>query len=196
MPKPNENVNPHNTDNLLPGVPSSWEALSKQSVLDRQPTTQNYIYPTYFQFSIKRLPLMNYFVTKANLPDFGYDSPVEQFNRFTTIKHTANRVIFGGLSISFLVDEDMSNWREIQDWIKSTSVVDNHYDVDKNIKDHYSDATLMILNSAMQPNVEVTFKNVFPTAIAGFDFDSSVTELTPLESIATFAFDYYEIKKL
>ena len=196
MPEPNENVNPHNTDSLLPGILSSTEALAKQSALDRQPTTQNYIYPTYFRLDIKRLPLMSYFVTKANLPDFGYDSPVEQVNRFTTIKHTANRVIFGGLNVSFLVDEDLSNWREIQDWIKSTSVVDDYHDVDKNTKDHYTDATLMLLNSAMQPNLEVTFKNIFPISITGFEFSSNITELTPFESTVQFAYDHYEIKKL
>ena len=49
---------------------------------------------------------------------------------------------------------------------------------------------------AIWPQLVVLFKNMFPIRITGFQFDSSVTELTPYETTVTFAYDYYEIKKL
>lgn len=188
--------NPYGPSNSLHGVVLSFEELEGQSPLDKQPTSQNYVYPTYYKFFINRLPRMSYTTTKVNLPAFGYDAAIEQDNRFVKIKHTANRVAFGNIEASFIVDEDMSNWIEIYDWIRSTAVLNDHYDFDPNVKDHYSDATLIITNSALNANVEVFYKNIFPISITGLEFDSSVTQLTPMTSIATFAFDYYTVKKL
>ena len=183
-------------NNALHGTRASIEILSGQSPLDRQPSNENFLYPTYFKFFMQRLPKMTYTVTKVNLPQFGSDAAVEQDNRFTKIKHTPNRVSFANLEVQFLVDEDMSNWLEIYDWIKSTSLVEDHVDFDDNIKDHYSDATLMITNSAMNPNVEVQFKSIFPISLTGIDFDSGVTDLTAVQCTATFVYDYYTVRKL
>jgi len=168
----------------------------EQSPLDIQPTNQNYIYPTNFFFNINRLPTMTYFTTKVNLPDFGFSDALEQPTRFVPVKHPATRVTFGTLEVSFLVDEDMKNWIEIQNWIKSLSLTEDHSDYEGNVLHHYSNATLLITNSAMNPNIEVSFSNIFPISITGLNFDSSITELTPFESTAVFAFDYYDIKKL
>lgn len=161
-----------------------------------QVSSQNYIYPTYYRFTIAELPKLEYSVKKVTLPSFGYDSPVDQVNRFTLLKHPANRVSFGPLELEFLVDEDMENWLEISNWIRRTSVVDDHMDIMENTKKHFTQGTLLITNSAMVPNLEVTFYNMFPISITGFQFDSSVTELTPWISTVNFAYDYYQIKKL
>ena len=196
MATPPKRQNPFEGSNFIAGFTAGREGLAKESVLDRQPTSQNYIYPTYFQFVLSALPKMTYFTTKVNLPDFGYDDALTQDNRFASIRHPASKLGFQNVEVSFLVDEDMSNWREISDWIKRTSVVDDHFDIDPNTKDHFCDGTLIITNSSMRPNIEVTFRNMFPIRIGGFQFDSTVTELTPFETTATFAYDYYEVKKI
>ena len=196
MPTPQDRINPFAESDNIHGFTSGRESLAKESVLDRQPSNQNYIYPTYFQFAISALPNLEYYITKVNLPSFGYDSALEQLNRFTSIRHPANKVRFENVEISFLVDEDMKNWLEISDWIRRSSVVDDHLDILENTKDHFCEGTLMITNSAMRPNVEVVFRNMFPTSISGFEFDSSVTELTPWTATATFSYDFYEIRKI
>jgi len=164
--------------------------------ISRQPTNQNYIYPTYYRFVIKEMPNLEYFITKVNLPSFGYDSSIEQPNRFSLIKHPANKVVFSPLEIEFLVDEDMSNWLEINNWIRRTSVVDDHRDIAEDTTTHFTQGTLFITNSAMNPNIEVTFYNMFPISISGFEFDSQIQELTPWTSTVVFSYDYYDIEKL
>lgn len=166
------------------------------SSYNEQPSNQNYIYPTYYKFIISKMPKLEYFITKVTLPDFGFAGPLEQINRFSLIKHPASKVVYGDLSLSFLVDENMESWLELYNWIRKTSVSDDHFDYDSDTKDHFCDATLMITNSAMNPNIEVTFKNIFPTSISGFDFDSSIGELTPWTATVTFAYDYYDVKKI
>lgn len=191
-----ERINPFGNDSFLHGMTAGRESLARESVLDRQPSNQNYIYPTYFKFVLSALPKLEYFITKVNLPSFGYDSALEQNNRFTTIRHPANKVRFEDVELSFLVDEDMTNWLEISDWIRRSSVVDDHLDILDNTKDHFCEGSLIITNSAMQPNIEVSFRNMFPISISGFEFDSTITELTPWTSTVRFAYDFYEIKKL
>ncbi len=193
---PTDRKNPFGSGGFLHGMTAGRESLAKESILDRQPNNQNYIYPTYFKFVLSALPKLEYFITKVNLPSFGYDSALEQNNRFTTIRHPANKVRFEDVELSFLVDEDMTNWLEISNWIRRSSVVDDHLDILDNTKDHFCEGTLMITNSAMQPNVEVTFRNMFPISISGFEFDSTVTELTPWTATVRFAYDFYEIRKI
>jgi len=189
----------------LPGVllpsyqapdPEPEETPTNIGALATQPDNQNYIYPTFFNFTIAEMPNLEYFVTKVTLPGFGYDSPLEQPNRFSLIKHPANKVVFSPLEMSFLVDENMENWLEISNWIRRTSVMDDHRDILEDTKKHFTQGTLFITNSAMNPNLEVTFYNMFPISVSGFEFDSQITDLTPWTANVTFAYDYYEIKKL
>lgn len=161
-----------------------------------QLSSENYIYPTYYRFIIAEMPKLEYSVTKVTLPSFGYDSPLEQNNRFTLIKHPGNRIVFGPLELDFLVDENMDNWLEISNWIKRTSVADDYAEVLENTKKHFTQGTLLITNSAMVPNLEVTFYNMFPISITGFEFNSGVQDLTPWSSTVSFAYDYYDIKKI
>jgi len=168
----------------------------KQSVLNRQPVNQNFLYPTFFKFDLYRLPTVSYFTTKVNLPDFGFESVFEQPTRYIPVRHGPNRVAFATLEISFLVDEDMANWREIYNWIREVGVVEDNLNLNPKYGSLFSDATLMITNSAMNPNVQINFKNIFPISITGFQFDSSVTDPSPFETTATFSYDYYTVEKL
>jgi len=167
-----------------------------QTPITKQPTNQNYIYPTYYKFVIKEMPQLEYFITKVTLPSFGYDSAIEQPNRFSLIRHPASKIVYAPLEMSFLVNEDMTNWLEISNWIRRTSVSDDHIDILDDTGEHFTQGTLFITNSAMNPNIEVTFYNMFPISVSGFEFDSQITDLTPWTANVTFAYDYYDIKKL
>jgi len=182
--------------NDLPNVPSSIEDSVRRTALYRQPESENLLYPTQFTFSMNRLPKMSYFVNKVSVPDFGFESALDQTTRFVTVRHPGSKLTFGNLEVTFLVDENMETWREVRDWIESISVLDDFAKIDPNYKDHFSEGTLMILTSAKNPNIEVTFENLFPISISGFEFDATATELTGFECRAVFAFDKYSVKKL
>jgi hypothetical protein len=184
----------------VPGSPNVVYTINQDldygDPIDNQPTNQNYIYPTYYKFVIKEMPQLEYFITKVTLPSFGYDSAIEQPNRFSLIRHPASKIVYAPLEMSFLVNEDMTNWLEISNWIRRTSVSDDHIDILDDTGEHFTQGTLFITNSAMNPNIEVTFYNMFPISVSGFEFDSQVTDLTPWTANVTFAYDYYDIKKL
>tara|TARA_R100000234_G_scaffold71787_1_gene44184 strand:- start:5822 stop:6409 length:588 start_codon:yes stop_codon:yes gene_type:complete len=181
-----------NNDNQLPSITAGFAGASLESGEDRQPTNVNYLYQTLFKFEIFRLPKMEYFIQRVNLPGFGPQGNIEQPTRFVAAKHPNSKVSFENLTMTFLVNEDMSNWREIYDWMRSIYLTKDHKDYEKKISSHFTDGTLHILNSAMNPNLQIRFRNLLPVSLTGFEFDSSVTDITPFTAEITFAYDYYE----
>tara|TARA_Y100000593_G_C4221500_1_gene292114 strand:- start:280 stop:894 length:615 start_codon:yes stop_codon:yes gene_type:complete len=165
-----------------------------QDYLARQPDTLNPLLPTYFQFSIKRCPNVTYFCQSVNLPGINI-TPIPQPTRFVSIPHAPGIPEFDDLVINFIVDENLTNWLEMYNWMKTTVTTKDHKDYDS-APEHYTDASLTILNSAMKPKIRVEFFNCLPTNLSALEFDSTTTNPDALIANATFKFTTYEITKL
>ena len=88
----------------------------------RQPTTLDYLSPTQFRLVINQLPKVEFFVTACNLPgislgDAIFPTPLKQ------IPVQGDEVTFEPLSISFLVDENLENYKELHDWLTANIVI-------------------------------------------------------------------------
>ena len=125
-----------NDGTQLPGLTIGAQLGKPPGVVDRQPTNVNYLYQTYFRFNIHRLPKMEYFIQRVNLPGFGSDQALEQPTRFVAAKHPTARPRFDNLTMTFLVNESMENWREIYDWMKTIYLVKDHDDYNEKISNH------------------------------------------------------------
>lgn len=177
------------TGSDLPGVPTTLDP----NPFNRQPTNTNYLQPTAFRFYLHRNPTVTYFCQSTSLPGIELGA-IEQPNMFATIKQISSKPVYGNLDVTFAVDEKLKNWLEIHDWMKS---IGNFEDFDSYIvpdEDHFSDATLMIMTNAMNPSVEVTFKNCFPISLGEVGFDSTVSEIEPVTATATLAYDTYSLR--
>jgi len=177
---------------VLPGVTFGAETQNPQTRADGQPTDVNYLYQTFFRLQIPMFPKLNYFCQRVTLPGFGTSSPIDRPTRFASLKIPETRVTFDNLEVTFLVDKNLENWREIQNWMKRIYLVKDHKSMLPNSKDHTTDANLVLLNSAMNPNLRILFNNIFPVSLSGLEFDSSVTSMTPFTAVVTFAYDTYE----
>ena len=58
---------------------------------------------------------------------------------------------------------------------------------------NYSDATLTILSNKNNPIVEIRFRDLYPVAIGGLDYDQGATDVEYLRTTATFSYQLYEI---
>ena len=183
---------PFNDGNQLPGYTQGAQNASPLSPVNRQPTTTNYLYQTFYKFQMRRLPKVNYFMQKVSLPDFASGGPIEQPTRFVSVKHPSKNVSFDNLTIEFLVDENLENWRELYDWMRTIYLVDDYKNFESETSTHFTEGSIMVLNSAMNVNKEIRFHNLLPISLSGIDFDSTDTDLSPRIATATFAFDFYE----
>ena len=183
---------PFNNGNQLPGYTQRAQNASPLSPINRQPTSTNYLYQTFYKFQMRRLPKVNYFMQKVSLPDFASGGPIEQPTRFVSVKHPSRNVSFDNLSIEFLVDENLENWRELYDWMRTIYLVDDYRKFESETSTHFTEGSILLLNSAMNVNKEIRFHNLLPISLSGIDFDSTDTDLSPRIATATFAFDFYE----
>ena len=183
---------PFNDGNQLPGYTQGAQNANPLSPINRQPTTTNYLYQTFYKFQMRRLPKVNYFMQKVSLPDFASGGPIEQPTRFVSVKHPSKNVSFDNLTIEFLVDENLENWRELYDWMRTIYLVDDYKNFESETSTHFTEGSILLLNSAMNVNKEIRFHNLLPISLSGIDFDSTDTDLSPRIATATFAFDFYE----
>ena len=59
-----------------------------------------------------------------------------------------------------------------------------------------SDASLFVLDSNDNPNVEIKFKDMFPTSLSGLDFDLSGGDSPYFVGLASFKYRIYTIRNI
>ena len=194
--------------------------MTTTKALDRQPTKFDYASPTQFKFNITKLPKVEFFCTAVNLPGITL-GVLEQLTPLKDIPVPGDKLTYTPLTMDFLVDENLENYREIHGWLVGlgfptdrkefrdllrsgsdrfpTSTGANQLTDAGKVKygatstgGVYSDATLNILTSKNTPNVEVRFSDVFPTELTGLQYDTAATDVAYLTAIVTMQYKIYE----
>ena len=160
---------------------------------------QNFLSPIGFRFALQRAPNIEYYIQAATLPSLTTNF-VTVYTPFSNLSFSPDKLEYGDFSITFRVDEDMSNYLEIYNWLIGVSFPDNfkqHSDlVTRNQGDNsgiYSDATLTILNSTKNVNVEVTFEDLFPTSISDIQLDVRASDVNYSEATVSFRYKRFTI---
>ena len=172
--------------------PSSYQEVSNR----------NFLSVVGFKFLLNRCPKVDFYCNTANIPEVILGTAVQR-TYLKDIPVPGDKLQYGDLNITFMVDEDMENYLQIYQWItslgypESLSQFSELKDTDRLLPekpvvgDHFnerSDATLMILNSDYNPSVKIKFKDVFPVALSAVPFD--VTAETQQYYTATASFRY------
>lgn len=157
-----------------------------------------FLSPLEFKFFVNRLPKTNFFVQQTTIPDITLNS-IEHPTPFYTPHIPSHKLIFGELTVTFKVDEDMNNYREIFDWMVGLGFPTN-FGQFKNIKESdeglYSDGSLIILSSQKNPNMLFKFTNMFPTNLSSISLDITQEDVVYVDCTVTFRYDYFTIERL
>ena len=168
---------------------------------------RNFLSPTGFKFSLQRSPGVAFFCNVANIPDLSL-GVAEQPNYLRDIPTPGDKIDFGDLNIRFLVDEDLTNFMELQNWIRGLGFPESLkeiYDLQKDAKikyptdagmNIYSDGTLQILSSNLIPKFQVVFKDLFPYNLSTLSFDATDTDIEYFTADASFKYTIYSITDL
>lgn len=152
-------------------------------------TNLNYLAPIYFRMAMDKLkfPNVEYTLQTIVLPDVS----IQQADLSTPHRRlglSGDKVNYGTVDMSFLVDEEMKNYQEIYDWmIGSATTAD-----EGNRKER--DITLTILSSHNNITREIQFVNAFPTSLSSLPFDLTVTDTQYLTAIVSFEFAYFQLR--
>ena len=196
--------------------------MTDTNIIDRTPSKFDYASPIQFRFKMTKLPNVEFFVQTANIPGISlgstsFETPLKD------IAGVGDKVTYQSLDVSFLVDENLNNYKEIHDWITGLGFAQNH-DQFKNLLGTgadrfpgttsstaatgtsisqpsaeggiYSDATLTVLNSKNIAKTEIRFKNVYPTSLGSLSYDIKASDVDYLQVQASFSYMGYEIVQL
>ena len=196
--------------------------MTTTNVQTRQPSIMDYASPVQFRFKCTKLPQVEFFCQKANIPGIRLGL-ADQKTSLKDIPIPGDKITFSDLQISFLVDENLNNYKEIHDWILGLGFPDTHQqfaDLQASSADRfpgsarasspretvptpssseggtYSDATLTVLNSKNIAKTEIRFYNVFPHNLAGLDYDIQGADIDYLTATVDFSYMYYEIVQI
>lgn len=169
---------------------------------------RNFLSPTGFKFALKRSPAAAFFCNQANIPslDLGI---AQQTSYLKDIDIPGDKIVFGDLTLRFLVDEDLFNYMEIQNWIRGLGYPEKLSQLkdlseDGKIKSRfgqsgeniYSDATLQVLSNNLVPKFQVMFKDVFPYSLSTITFDATDTDIEYFTADVTFKYTIYDIQDM
>ena len=196
--------------------------MTTSNVIDRTPSKFDYASPIQFRFKMTKLPNVEFFVQTANIPaitlgETSIETPLKE------IPIPGDKIRYSSLDISFLVDENLNNYKEIHDWITGLGFPEDHKQF-KNLlttgSDRfpgttsstaatgtsisqatsdggtYSDAILTVLNSKNIAKTEIRFQNVYPTSLGGLSYDIKSGDVEYLTVNASFSYMYYDIVQI
>ena len=167
---------------------------------------RNFLAPTGFKFSLKRSPGAAFFCNQANIPSLDLGTAVQP-SYLKDIDVPGDKIQFGDLSIRFLVDEDLVNYMELQNWIRGLGFPESLKEFDDLEKEAissvvpdgdniYSDGTLQILSSNLVAKFNVNFKDLFPVSLSTITFDATDTDIDYFTAEATFKYTIYSLTDL
>ena len=196
--------------------------MTTTNIQTRQPSKMDYASPVQFRFKCSKLPLVEFFCQTANIPGIGLGE-ASMATPLKDISIPGEKVTYQDLAISFLVDENLNNYKEIHDWIIGIGFPQNHTqfsDLRATSSDRfpgttastaatgtsiarplpeggiYSDATLTILNSKNIAKTEIRFHNIYPTSLGALSYSVQASDVNYLTAAVDFSYMYYEIVQI
>lgn len=169
--------------------------------IKESPVNKNNLSPLGHKFVITRLPGVVYWCQSINVPDITLPD-IKTGNPFVDLNFAGEHIKFSPLTITFKVDEDMTNYLEIFNWIAGLGFPERfeqfrnieREDLDGGAYGIRSDASALINSSNMNANLEVIYRDIFPMSLTDLVFDTRLTDVPYVTAMATFSIRDFIIK--
>lgn len=139
----------------------------------------NYLSPASFTISIDRMPNVEFFAQGVSIPGVS-GSPIAMATPLRTMYQPQDQLNYDDLTIQFIVDEQMNNYKEVLRWMEGLGAPEStkqYADYDKGNATLASDISVVITNSHKNPNIKFTFKEAFPVSIGGIELNVNTQDI-------------------
>jgi hypothetical protein len=160
------------------------------------PVNTNFLTNNKFQLKISRCPTVTYFCQRANIPAVSFGTSIQSNPTGIAIRRPGTAYTYEDLQVGFIVNEDMTNWIEIYEWMRELGVSYGTKNEVVNEQQKVATGVLLVTDSKYKPIIRVTYHELYPTFISGIDFDSALTDTDAIIATTTFSYTYYEIDVL
>ena len=194
--------------------------MTDTTLSSKQPSGSglDYADPTKFKFQISKLPRVEFNCIQANIPGVTL-TEINQPTRLMPIRIPGNDMTFEDLTVTFIVDEDLTNYRSVHDWMAGLAQMDSDDKYRALITDGgdrmplsqqnnsqdagrvtsatndgaiFSDAKLIILSARNIPLVELSFEDTYPKSLSALEYNQNATDVEYLTATCTFGYKYHE----
>ena len=173
------------------------------AALDKTPANKNFLNPLNFKFQIQRAPNVNFFIQKINIPSITLPE-IEVPTPFVNIPVPQTNMVFGMLDITFKVDEDLQNYLEIHNWIRSLGTPYSlglepkypnlsYMNSTVEAQNVGSEITLTILNELKHPTYQFVFHRAFPISLSEIVFDTTDDDVNYVSASASFKYILFDV---
>lgn len=175
-----------------------------------QPTNRNFLTPSGFSFQVNRAPKITFYGNQVTLP--GLTLPVVFQNTYLKeVPYPGDVLEFEDLRFRFLVDTNLENYMEIQNWLRGLGFPESLQEIydfqqqeepykggqpERSQLNLYSDGTLTILDQLSNPKFKVYFKDLFPISLTTLTFDATLSSEEFLTAEVAFKYTVYEIRDI
>lgn len=140
-----------------------------------------------FTFTFEKIKDAAFTCQSVSLPSLSMgvmDVPTTQLD----FQVPGSKLIYDPLAFEFIVDDDLANYKSIQEWF-----LEMRDPTSNNWKDLLSDCTLTILTNQKNPLSNVKFYHAFPQSLSELNFNYSTTSPQILKATISIEYMYYEI---
>jgi hypothetical protein len=107
-------------------------------------------------------------------------NPIAMATPLRTMYQPQDQLNYDDLTIQFIVDEQMNNYKEVLRWMEGLGAPEStkqYADYDKNNATLASDISVVITNSHKNPSIKFTFKEAFPVSIGGIELNVNTQDI-------------------
>jgi hypothetical protein len=143
---------------------------------------------SHFMFVNKSFKEVEFACTGVSIPGISLNATI-QASRYSDVKHPGDKLEYEDLSLEFLVDEELKNYQEISDWLKS--IESTSY---SKINETISDSKIIINDSSHKLIGTYTFKDSFPVSLSSIQLSVDETGVVFPRATVSLTYTSYEFK--
>lgn len=167
------------------------------------PDNKNFLAPVGFKFILDRAKNVEYFCQSVNIPDININTRVFD-TRVKQYEVPGDKLQYGDLQLTFMINEDLDNYYEIYNWLKGLTNPEHEsqwYEYLESIEEEgrtsafqkiTTDARLLVLDSNYNTTATAIFTNCFPTQLGGIRFSSDQSDIDYVTADVTFKYTLLE----
>jgi hypothetical protein len=179
--------------------------MSVSNIYKKQIQNRNFLSPVGFEFILNRAPKVSFFSNSSNIPGITLGSAIQP-TYLKDLDTPGDKIVFEDFNLRFIVDENLENYMQIHNWITGLGYPNSLNDIYNLQKEGnksspgtekgmniYSDGTLTVLTSAMNPSFKIKFYDLWPYNLTSLQFDATNTDIEYFTADVSFKYTVYEI---
>ena len=145
-----------------------------------------------FNFTLNRLPNTSFHVVQCNIPSIMVPPP-EQGHPQAPQYFPGSATEYTSFNMSFIVDENLSNYEEIYNWIMQQRFAEPYTATTTENRFLVSDGILVTLTNSSNKNRTFMFRDMFPISVSEINFDTRDSIIEPVICSVEFRFSEFSL---